>query len=139
MVINIVWLKYVPFILVGIAFIYATYKIIMTDTLLDFVKKSLCGEDGKPSGRSIAGFVCINSLVVGFFVSMYYAKDHCAPEWYVWCLAALVSSFYGLKEIGKFAKGSGTTAEVLTTPPPAPVTPPPVVQKPEQKQNEEIG
>ena len=135
MIINIVWLKYVPFILIGFAFIYAVYKIITTDSLLNFVKKSLCGEDGKPSGRSIAGFACINSLIVGFFVSIYYAKDHCAPEWYVWCLAALVSSFYGLKELGKFAKGGAT--EVLSTPPPAPVTPSPVIQKPVP--NEEIG
>ena len=105
MVIQIVWLKYLPFIIVGLTFLYVAYKIMVTKHLLEFFKKSLCDDRGKPSGRSIAGFACINSMLAGFFVSMYYAKDHTPPDWYVWTLATLIGSFYGLKELGKFAKG----------------------------------
>ena len=120
MIINIVWLKYVPFIIVGLAFVWATYKIITTEHLLDFIKKSMCEDNGKPSGRSIAGFACINAMIAGFFVSMYYAEDHCPPDWYVEALAILIGSFYGLKEVGKFAKGSKTE---LPPPPPPPADP----------------
>lgn len=104
------WVKYIPFIIVGLAFLYAVYKIMTTDHLLSFLKKSLCEENGKPSGKSISGFACINSMLIGFFISIYYAKDHTPPDWYVYALATLIGSFYGMKEIGKFAKpGNGTT------------------------------
>jgi len=122
MIINIVWLKYVPFIIVGLAFVWATYKVITTEHLLDFIKKSLCEDNGKPSGRSIAGFACINVMLIGFLVSMYYAPGHCPPDWYVEALAILIGSFYGLKEVGKFAKGSKTELP----PPPPPADPAPV-------------
>lgn len=115
MVINIVWIKYVPFIIVGLAIVWAVYKIITTKHLLEFVKQSMCGENGKPSGRSIAGFACINAMLVGFFVSIYYAKDHTPPDWYVETLAFLIGSFYGMKEIGKFAtRGKTDPAQVMS-------------------------
>jgi hypothetical protein len=131
MIINIVWLKYVPFIIVGLAFVWATYKVITTEHLLDFIKKSLCEDNGKPSGRSIAGFACINVMLIGFLVSMYYAPGHCPPDWYVEALAFLIGSFYGLKEVGKFAKKGDAPP-----PPPSPETP--VDPKPEPKK-EDIG
>jgi hypothetical protein len=98
------WIKYIPFVIIALAFVWIAYKIITTDHLLDFVKKSLCDEKGKPSGKSIAGFACINCMLIGFFVSIYYAEDHVPPEWYVETLAFLIGCFYGFKEVGKFAK-----------------------------------
>lgn len=142
-IIHIVWLKYTPFIIVGFAFLYLIYKIINTDHLLDFLKKSLQDENGKPSGKSISGFACINSLLAGFFVNIYYSEHHVPEEWYGFTIAGLVASFYGLKELGRFTSskysgvGSGVSSPELTQ---APSSPPPVVEQTNQKSTDnEIG
>jgi hypothetical protein len=56
-------------------------------------------------------------MLSGFFVSMYYSEEHTPPDWYVETLAFLIGSFYGMKEVGKFAKGK------TELPPTAPVNP----------------
>jgi len=136
MIVNIVWLKYLPFIIVGFAFLYMIYKIITTDHLLEFIKKSLCDENGKPSGKSIAGFACINSLLAGFFVNIYYSEHHIPEEWYGWLIAGLVASFYGLKELGRFttSKYSGSTSSTEL-----PKTEVPKEIKKEEPKQEDIG
>lgn len=95
------FIKYIPFVLVGVAAIMAVYYIFTKDYVWKWFLQTL-QESGKPSGKALAAFGCINSIIVGFFVSMYYAEGHVPPEWYVWLMAGLATSFYGIREVGRF-------------------------------------
>ncbi len=105
-------IKYIPFILVGITFLWVAYRIITVSHLREWFLKSL-ETDGKPDGKKIAGLTCVNSLLAGFFITIYYDKNHAPQEFYVYTIAALIGSFYGIREVGRFIdkkyNNNGTT------------------------------
>ncbi len=98
------WIKYIPFILIGITFLWVTYRIVTVTHLRDWVFRSM-EQDGRPSGKAIAGFACINSLLASFFICIYYSKDHVPPEFFVYTIATLIGGFYSLREVGRFIDG----------------------------------
>lgn len=129
------YIKYIPFVLVGISFLLAVYFIFTRDHLLKFVVGSM-STDGKPDSKKLSGFVMVVSLVAGFFVSIYYAKDHLAPEFYVFTIAGLVASFYGIREVGRFVNnkyGVGETPVPHQVPAQQPVAQPAVQENPAAK------
>lgn len=136
------WMKYLPFIFVGAGFLLSVYYIFKREHLLRFVIQSMT-TDGKPDSKKMSGFVLVMSLVLGFFIAIYYSKDHSAPEYYVWCIAMLITSFYGIREVSRFVTSKWGGGEVLqaapqSSPPPSPVNQP--QQTPaDPKKNDDIG
>lgn len=80
-------------------------RVFITDTdLRKWLLKSFEEDTGKTSGRSLSAFLCTVSLVTGWFISIYYSKDHTAPEYYFWGLLSLIGGLYGIKEVGRIVK-----------------------------------
>lgn len=138
------WMKYLPFILVGAGFVLAVFYTFKKDHLLQFVVESM-KTDGKPDSKKMSGFVLNVTLILGFFIAIYYADKHQPPEYYVWVIAMLITSFYGIREVSRFITTKYTGAETATvngsgnaTPPPAAVTPTQPGEKKNEK-NEDIG
>jgi len=98
------WLKYIPFILVGIGFIIAILYVFKRDNLLKFIVDSLT-TDGKADSKKMSGFVLVMTLVLGFFISIYYSKEHTPQEFYVYTIAGLIASFYGIREVSRYING----------------------------------
>lgn len=68
--------------------------------------------DGKPDSKKMSGFVMVVSLLAGFFIAIYYADKHLAPEFFVYIIAGLIASFYGIREVGRFVNNKyGTPTE----------------------------
>lgn len=109
------FIKYIPFILVGIAAIIAVYQIFTKDHLIKWFLQTL-QENGKPSGKALAAFGCINSVILGFYISMYYSENHQPLEWYTWLMAGLATSFYGIREVGRFITTKFGTPGTTGTP-----------------------
>ncbi len=136
------FIKYIPFILVGISFLVAAYFIFTRDHLLKFVVASMC-TDGKPDSKKMSGFVMVVSLVAAFFIAIYYADKHLAPEFFVYIIAGLIASFYGIREVGRFVNNKyGTPAEQPEPQAGIPVVQPNAAynaQDAAKKPNDEIG
>ena len=138
------WLKYLPFVLIGLGFVLAVHYIFKEEHLLKFFTDSM-KTDGKPDSKKLSGFALVITLISGFFIAIYYAEHHVPPEYYVWIIAGLIASFYGIREVGRFvtAKFGGgdlppqNVVQEPSTPPP-PVQPPPSVVKKDDKK-EDIG
>ena len=98
------WMKYLPFVLVGLGFILAVFYIFKRDNLLKFIIDSLT-TDGKADSKKMSGFVLVVTLVFGFFISIYYSKEHTPQEFYVYTIAGLIASFYGIREVSRYING----------------------------------
>ncbi len=129
-------IKYIPFILIGLGFIWTLRVIFKRDHLLQYILESFLGDNGKPDGKKISAFLFVATLIMGFFIATYYAEKHQPPEFYVYTIAMLVTSFYGIREVGRYiqTKFSGSVdaatngavnnpvqedAQANITPPPA--------------------
>lgn len=111
------YLKYVPFILVGTSILLAVYYIFTKDYVLKWFLKTL-EEGGKPSGKALAAAGCINSIIIGYYVALYYSPNHIPPEFLVYTMAGLATSFYGIKAIGNYTSakfGVQGTIDTSTT------------------------
>jgi undecaprenyl pyrophosphate phosphatase UppP len=98
------WVKYLPFVLVGLGFVVAVFYVFKRDHLLKFVTDSLT-TDGRPDSKKMSGFVLVVTIVLGFLVSIYYDKDHKPQEFYVFTIAGLIASFYGIREVSRYING----------------------------------
>lgn len=59
-------------------------------------------ENGRTSSKNLSAFACVLAIVSGFFISIHFAKDHVAPDFYVYVIAGLITSLYAVKEVGRF-------------------------------------
>lgn len=144
------WMKFLPFILVGLGFLLAVWYVFKRDVLLKFVVDSMT-TDGKPDSKKLSGFAFVSALILGFFICIYYSDKHEPPEYYVLTIAGLVASFYGIREVGRFVTtkyGGNGNGNGETTPPPtqAPVpeikpahTPASAMPGGDPKKNDDIG
>lgn len=102
--------KYIPFILVGLAVLVGIFYVFKKEHILRWIISTM-ETNGKPDAKKIAGFACVNTLLIGYFICIYYGDKHEPPEWYAMIIAGLIVSFFGLREIGRFvtSKYGGTT------------------------------
>lgn len=106
------WFKYISFTLVGAAALLSVWYVFKKDHILNWLISSFQDAQGRPDSKKISAFLCVLAFIGGFFIIIYYDKDHNPPEFYVYTLAALIASFYGIREVGRYIttkNGNGTT------------------------------
>lgn len=55
----------------------------------------------KASGKALSAFVLIHCVAVGWFIAIHYSEKHIPLEYMFWGILGLITSLYGIKEIGR--------------------------------------
>lgn len=101
-IINIIhpYLKYILYLILISGFLYIN-KIFVTDLKLrSWIMQSM-EENGRASGKSLSAFICTFGVMTGWFIAIHYGDKHTAPEYYFWGIVGLITSLYGIREVGK--------------------------------------
>lgn len=95
------YIKYILYLISIAGFLWVNKIFITNPELRKWLMQSFEDENGRTSGKAFSGFTCTTAVVVGWFIAVHYGKDHTAPEYYFWGMIGLVTSLYGIKEVGK--------------------------------------
>lgn len=95
------YMKYILFLFTIIGFLWVNRIFVTNPALRPLLIESFQDESKRVSGKSLSAFACVASLLLAFFITILYDKNHQPPEYMVWVLAGLITSFYGIKEVGK--------------------------------------
>lgn len=96
------YLKYVIYLILGIGFLYTNRIFIADPDLRRWLMQSFEEPTtGKASGKSLSAFVCTFGLMIGWLIAIHYGENHIAPEYYFWGILGLITSLYGIREVGK--------------------------------------
>ena len=102
------YIKYILYAMSIAGFLWVN-KIFITDPVLrKWLLQSFESDNGRASGKSLSAFACTSALILGWFISIHYSKDHIAPEYYFWGILSLVGGLYGIKEVGKAMTKNGS-------------------------------
>jgi hypothetical protein len=116
------YLKYILYLIAIIAVVWVNRKL-LTDPQL---RKWLMGSfeeanTHKASGKSLSAFIFCVVIALATLISIHYSKDHIIPEFIFWGVLGLITSLYGIKEVGRMVSGkqgnvngNGTTADPQT-------------------------
>ncbi len=95
--------KYILFLILILGFLWVNRIFITDKELRGLLIESFQDETQRISGKSISAFVCVSSLIMGWFISILYSERHIPPEYQWWLLLSLISGLYGIKEVGKIS------------------------------------
>ncbi len=117
------YMKYIVALIFIAGFLWVNKIVITNQELRPLFIQSFQDESGRISGKSISAFVCVASVLFAWFVAILYSKDHIAPEYFFWGVLGLITSLYGIKEVGKvmgakfsspFASNTTNNADTIT-------------------------
>lgn len=102
--------KYILYLILILGFLWTNRIFVQNLELRRWLMQSFEDDTtGRASGKSLSAFICTTGLLVGWFISIHYGEDHVAPEYYFWGLLGLITSLYGIKEVGKVLNTKYTT------------------------------
>lgn len=95
------FLKYILYAISILGFLWVNKIFITNPELRKWLMQSFEDENGRTSGKAFSAFTCTSAVVIGYFIAVHYGENHTAPEYYFWGMIGLVTSLYGIKEVGK--------------------------------------
>jgi hypothetical protein len=95
------YFKYVEY-LVAIVGGLIVNKIFVTDPKLRaWLMTAIEESPGRVSIKLILGALMGFAVTVGFFIAVHFSINHAAPDYYLYAICGLITSLFGIREIGK--------------------------------------
>lgn len=94
------YLKYILYLILIIGFLIINKIFVTNPELRKWIMQSF-EENGRCSGKSLSAFLCTTAVMIGWFIAIHYGDRHTAPEYYFWGIIGLITSLYGIREVGK--------------------------------------